>query len=42
MPDLRFTVETADVVQYAATPSLAFKVRIVNNPGEEAIHIFAL
>ena len=30
MPDLQLTIEGAEVVQYAAAPLLAFKVRIVN------------
>jgi len=42
MPDLRLTVKSVDVIQYAAVPLLAFKVRIVNNPSEEIIHTVAL
>ena len=42
MPDLQLTIEGADVVQYAAAPLLAFKVRIVNLPSEETIHTLAL
>jgi len=42
VPDLRLTIESADVVQYAAAPLLAFKVRIANNPSEEIIHTVAL
>ena len=42
MPDLRLAIESAEVVQYAATPLLAFKVRIVNIPSEEIIHTIAL
>jgi hypothetical protein len=42
MPDLRFTVESADVVHYAAAPLLAFKLQIANNPREEIIHTVAL
>ncbi len=42
MPDLRLTIETAEVVQYAAVPLLAFKLRIVNLPSEEIIHTVAL
>jgi len=42
MPDLRITIESADVVQYAAAPLLAFKVRIANQPSEEIIHTVAL
>jgi hypothetical protein len=42
MPDLRLTIEGAEVVQYAAAPLLAFKLRIANSPGEEVIHTVAL
>jgi hypothetical protein len=42
MPDLRFTVEGAEVVQHAAVPLLAFKLLIANEPSEEIIHTVAL
>jgi hypothetical protein len=42
MPDLRLSVESAEVVQYAAAPLLAFKVQIVNSSSEEIIHTVAL
>jgi hypothetical protein len=42
MPDLGLTIESAEVVQYAAAPLLAFKVRISNDPSEEIIHTVAL
>jgi hypothetical protein len=42
MPDLRLTIEGAEVPQYAATPLLLFKVGIANNPSEEIIHTVAL
>jgi hypothetical protein len=42
MPDLRFTLEGAEVVPHAATPLLAFKLRIDNNPADEVIHTVAL
>jgi len=42
VPDLRLTIESAEVVQYAATPLLAFKVGIANHPSEEIIHTVAL
>jgi hypothetical protein len=42
MPDLRLTIEGAEVVQYAAAPLLAFKLRIANSPSEEVIHTVAL
>jgi hypothetical protein len=42
MPDLRLTIEGAEVVQYAAAPLLAFKLRIANHPSEETIHTAAL
>jgi hypothetical protein len=42
MPDLQLTIEGAEVVQYAAAPLLAFKLRIANNPSDEIIHTVAL
>jgi uncharacterized protein DUF6084 len=42
MPDLQLSVEGAEVVQFAAAPLLGFKVRIVNNSGDEVIHTVAL
>jgi hypothetical protein len=42
MPDLRLTIEGAEVAQYAAAPLLVFKLRIANNPAEETIHTVAL
>jgi hypothetical protein len=42
MPDLSFNIEGADVVQFAATPQLAFKLRILNKPQNEVIHTVTL
>jgi len=42
MPDLSFKVEEAVVVPFAIAPTLAFKLRITNAIGEEAIHTVAL
>jgi len=42
MPDLQLTIEGAEVVQYAAAPLLAFKLRIANKPSDEIIHTVAL
>ncbi len=42
MPDLQLSIETADVVKFAAAPLLAFKLRIVNQPSDEIIHTLAL
>ena len=42
MPDLQLTIEGAEVVQYAAAPLLAFKLRIANNPSDQIIHTVAL
>jgi hypothetical protein len=42
MPDLQLSIESAEVVQYAAAPLLAFKVRITNKPSAEIIHTVAL
>ena len=41
MPDLDFSVEGAEVLEFAAVPSLAFKLRI-ENLGEEPIRSVAL
>ena len=38
MPDLSFVVEGAEAVQFAASPLLAFKLRIGNREAEEPIH----
>src|SRR5271155_798983 len=42
MPDLQLMIESVEVVQYASTPLMAFKVRIANNPSEQIIHTVAL
>lgn len=42
MPDLSFQVEGAEAVPYSATPLLAFKLRVTNQPLEEVIHSVAL
>jgi hypothetical protein len=42
MPDLVLTIESADVVQFAAAPLLSFKVRIVNGTSEEIVHTIAM
>jgi Family of unknown function (DUF6084) len=42
MPDLQFTIESTDVVPYAAVPMVVFKVRIVNNPSNQMVHTVAL
>jgi hypothetical protein len=42
MPDLRLSVESADVVPFAAAPLLAFKLRITNDASEELVHTVAL
>ena len=42
MPDLRLTIEGAEVVQYAAAPLLAFKLRIANSSSEEIFYTVAL
>jgi hypothetical protein len=38
VPDMQFTIEGVEVVPHAATPLLAFKLRVVNQPVEEIIH----
>jgi hypothetical protein len=42
MPDLRFKVESANVVPYAAAPMLAFQLQIENVMPGEKIHTIAL
>ncbi len=42
MPELGFQVEEAIAVPFAAAPSLAFKLRITNQPASESIHTIAL
>jgi hypothetical protein len=38
MPDLSFTVESAGVVPFAATPLLSFTLQVTNQPAAERIH----
>jgi len=42
MPDLSIAVETAESVQFAATPTLAFRLRIVNADQAETVHTVVL
>jgi hypothetical protein len=42
MPDLKLSVEGAEVVQYAAAPLLSFKASIENAPADQTIHTVAL
>jgi uncharacterized protein DUF6084 len=42
MPDLSFTVESADAVQFAAQPMIALKLRVENLNSEEMIHTVTL
>jgi len=42
MPELRLTVESAEPVAFAASPLLAFKLRIVSTPADQLIHTIAL
>jgi hypothetical protein len=42
MPDLNFEVEGAEAVPFAASPLLAFKLRISNREAEEPIHNIVL
>lgn len=41
MPDLTFTIESAEAVAYAAAPLLCFKVRIENSQPNEVVHSVA-
>jgi hypothetical protein len=42
MPDLTITVETAETVPFAASPTLAFKLRVANIDLAETIHTVVL
>jgi hypothetical protein len=42
MPDLRFQIESANVVPFAAVPMLAFQLQIRNAMADEKIHTIAL
>ena len=42
MPDLGITVEKAEVVPFAASPTLAFKLRVTNANQAETIHTVVL
>jgi hypothetical protein len=42
MPDLRFQIESANVVPFAAVPMLAFQLQIKNAMADERIHTIAL
>jgi hypothetical protein len=42
MPDLSFTVESAEAVEFAAQPLLALKLRVENRNPEELIHTVTL
>ena len=42
MPDLAITVEQAEAVPFAASPTLAFRLKVVNSDRQEAIHTVVL
>jgi hypothetical protein len=42
MPDLRFTIEGADVVEHAASPLLAFHGHVTNLPKDEVVQSIVL
>jgi hypothetical protein len=42
MPDLRFEIEGASTVPFAAVPTLAFRLKVTNARQDEAIHTVAL
>jgi hypothetical protein len=42
MPDLNITVASVEVVPYAASPALAFKLRVANKDAAERIHTVVL
>jgi hypothetical protein len=42
MPDLKITFESAEVVAFAASPTLAFRLRVANADPAETVHTVAL
>jgi hypothetical protein len=42
MPDLKITVERAEVIPFAASPTLAFKLRVANADPAETVHTIVL
>ena len=42
MPNLSFQIEGAEIVPHAASPMLAFKLRLANSDSAEIIHTVAL
>jgi Family of unknown function (DUF6084) len=42
VPDLQFQVEASEAVMYSATPLLALKLKISNQPPEQTIHSLSL
>ena len=42
MPDLNFTVESAESVPFAAAPAISLKLQVANTPPDEKIHTIAL
>jgi hypothetical protein len=42
MPDLNFTVQSAEPLSFAAMPTLSFKIRVENATPNEVIHTIAL
>lgn len=42
MPELNFKIEGAESVPFAAVPTIAFKLRVCNNPPAQVIHTVVL
>jgi hypothetical protein len=42
MPDLNFSVESAEAVPFAAAPAISLKLRVTNTQADESIHTIAL
>ena len=42
MPELHFSIDSAEAIPHAATPLIALKLRITNLPATEAIHTLTL
>ena len=42
MPDLEFQIEEAEAVQFAAVPTISFRMRVTNRLPEEKVHSISL
>jgi hypothetical protein len=42
MPDLEFQIEEAEAIQFAAVPTVSFRMRVMNRPPEERVRSISL